>query len=40
MSRENLQRMMQYFGRDERYWRTRAEEMRLAAASMHEPVEK
>jgi hypothetical protein len=40
VSRENLQRMMQYFGRDERYWRTRAEEMRLAAASMHDPVEK
>ncbi len=40
MSRENLQRMMQYFGRDERYWRKRAEEMRLAAASMHDPVEK
>jgi hypothetical protein len=32
--------MMQYFGRDERYWRTRAQELRLAAASMPDPVEK
>ena len=41
VSRENLQRMMQYFGRDERYWRKRGpEEMRVALMSMHEPVEK
>jgi hypothetical protein len=31
---------MEYLGRDERYWRHRAEEMRLLAASMRVPEEK